>query len=192
MGILTRAGDLVYTFRFLKLLVTPFDKTDAFEMGIVDSDGKRDKSVKLDTSEKKSAYTPFHRLVFNIKRIMGKAPGGSSRLASYAAALFLIKEQYGVDVDKAMKEMQVNKYSIQEEMTEWFVIENNVLAPGVYRVKNPKVINTTFEELVQKRDQVRVLEDATPVGEIAGVFVYEAIHMKTNQPVYVTTGELIR
>ncbi len=27
MGMLQRAGDLIYTFRFLTLLVTPFEKT---------------------------------------------------------------------------------------------------------------------------------------------------------------------
>ena len=93
MGLLSRAGDLVYTFRFLKLLITPFNKTKAFELGIIDEDGVRQKSVKMDSTEKKSAFTTFHRLVFNIKKIMAKAPGGGSRLASYAAALFLIKEK---------------------------------------------------------------------------------------------------
>ena len=93
MGIIQRAGDLVYSFRFITLLVTPFEKTKAFELGIIDENGKRNKDVKLDTSERKSAYTSFHRLVFNIKKIIAKAPGGSTRLASYAAALYLIREK---------------------------------------------------------------------------------------------------
>lgn len=93
MGMLQRAGDLIYTFRFLTLLVTPFEKTKAFELGIIDEDGKRIKSVKLDDREKKGAYTPFHRLVFNVKKLIAKAPGGKSSVASYAAALYLIKEK---------------------------------------------------------------------------------------------------
>ena len=40
MGVISRAGDLFYAFRFLKLLVTPFEKTKAFELGIIDSNGK--------------------------------------------------------------------------------------------------------------------------------------------------------
>src|SRR6056300_208700 len=98
MSIITRGADLVYTFRFLRLLTTPFEKTKAFELGIIDKDGKRDKKgvPYIDTPEKKSAYTAFHRIVFNIKKLLAKAPGGSSKIASYAAALFLIKENYNV------------------------------------------------------------------------------------------------
>jgi hypothetical protein len=47
MGIIKRAGDLVYTFRFLKLLVTDFEDTDAYKAGIITADGKRDKSYDL-------------------------------------------------------------------------------------------------------------------------------------------------
>ena len=39
MGIISRTGDLFYAFRFLKLLVTPFEKTKAFELGIIDQEG---------------------------------------------------------------------------------------------------------------------------------------------------------
>ena len=47
MGIIKRAGDLVYTFRFLRLLTTPFEETEAFKQGIIDKDGKRNKEFKL-------------------------------------------------------------------------------------------------------------------------------------------------
>ena len=33
-----RAIDLFVTYRFIKLLVTPFEKTDAFKLGIIDED----------------------------------------------------------------------------------------------------------------------------------------------------------
>ena len=35
-----RAIDALITFRFLKLLVTPFNKTKAYELGIIDERGK--------------------------------------------------------------------------------------------------------------------------------------------------------
>jgi hypothetical protein len=66
MGILKKSADLVYTFRFLKLLVTPFDKTKAFELGLIDDKGKKLK--KSETSAEKDALTPFIRMVFNICR----------------------------------------------------------------------------------------------------------------------------
>ena len=36
-----RAIDLFVTYRFIKLLVTPFEKTEAFQLGIIDKDGNR-------------------------------------------------------------------------------------------------------------------------------------------------------
>ena len=41
-------------------------------------------------------YTRFIRLVFNVKKLIGKVPGGKTRIASYAAALYLIKEDFGI------------------------------------------------------------------------------------------------
>ena len=35
-----RAIDLLITYRVIKLLVTPFEKTKAFEYGIIDKNGK--------------------------------------------------------------------------------------------------------------------------------------------------------
>ena len=46
MSFVSRAGDLFYAFRFLKLLVTPFKKTKAFQLGIVDEKGKVLKRAK--------------------------------------------------------------------------------------------------------------------------------------------------
>lgn len=114
------ATDAIYTYRFLKLLVTPFDKTKAYELGLVDENGKRT-DKKVSSSEERAAYNLFHRLVFNIKKVLALAPGGSSRIASYAAALFLLKEQYGIDVDKVLLEAdlpQDEKEAIKKRIKE--------------------------------------------------------------------------
>jgi hypothetical protein len=96
MGILKSAADIVYTIRFLKLLVTKFEDTGAFKAGIIDKDGKKNPDFSMDKMDDREAYrdhyTSFHRLVFNLKKIMAKAPGGSSVVARYGAALALIKE----------------------------------------------------------------------------------------------------
>ena len=95
MGVVSRTADLFYAFRFLKLLVTPWDKTGAFEQGIIDENGKNLKKAKeLTTPQEKEVYTVFHRLVFNLKRLLNKVPFGKSRLASYAAALICRKALY--------------------------------------------------------------------------------------------------
>ena len=59
MGILKRAGDLVYTFRFLRLLTTPFENTEAFKQGIIDKDGNRNKEFTLNTMDNRDKYKEF-------------------------------------------------------------------------------------------------------------------------------------
>ena len=88
-----RAIDLFVTYRFVKLLTTPLEKTDAYTMGIIDKDGFRTKKILYKQSEQ-NAYTVVHKLVFNIKRIFAKVPGLRTRLGTYAAALFLLKDTF--------------------------------------------------------------------------------------------------
>ena len=94
MGILAGIGNIYFVYQFLKKLVTPFNKTKAFELGIIDETGKILKRRRdLEGSEEKDAYNLSDTLIWNVKKLMGKIPGGKSRIASYAAALWLIKEQ---------------------------------------------------------------------------------------------------
>jgi len=94
MGIIAGIGNIYFVYQFLKKLVTPFNKTDAFKLGIIDENGKILKRRRdLETSEEKDAYNLSDTLIWNVKKLMGKIPGGKSRIASYAAALWLIKEQ---------------------------------------------------------------------------------------------------
>ena len=96
MSILSSVGNIYFVYQFIKKLVTPFDKTKAFELGIIDDKGRILKKRRdLKTSEEKEAYNLSDTLIWNIKKLLSKVPGGQSRIASYAAALFLIKEQSG-------------------------------------------------------------------------------------------------
>jgi len=96
MSIVSTIGNIYFVYQFLKKLVTPFEKTKAFELGIIDEKGKIIRKRKdLKTKDEKEAYTLSDTLIWNIKKLLGKVPGGQSRIASYAAALFLIKEQQG-------------------------------------------------------------------------------------------------
>lgn len=195
MGIVKRAADLAYTFRFLKLLVTPFEKTKAYELGIIDERGNRDRSVKITTSEQKSAYTAFHRLVFNVKKILAKIPGGSSSIASYAAALYLIKENLGIqdkNLEKIIEKSGYETLDFLKESNEWFLLEDKRLSPGIYKIKYDKVVNSTFEELIKPKDRIRIGEDCYPVGQIFGLDIYEGVHVISNQKVFLTIEELIR
>jgi len=92
---MARIVDNLIAFKILKMLVTPFSETDAFKYGIIDDKGKTiRKSNTLTSNAEKESYTYLHRLVFGIKKIINKLPGGESRLKTLIAALWLVKEQY--------------------------------------------------------------------------------------------------
>jgi hypothetical protein len=87
------------------MLVTSFDKTSAYRLGIVDETGKvLRKMADLRTDEERNSYTYLHRLVFNLKRILNKLPGGESKLKNIVAAFFLIKECYEKNDSAALLE----------------------------------------------------------------------------------------
>ena len=107
----SRAVDLIITYRVVKLLVTPFEKQEAFKFGIIDKDGNVLKKFrKLKTEKERKAYTMLHRFVFNLKRIL-KRVGLGSKLASFAVALgLLIKEDKNYIEHKSLIESAVISY----------------------------------------------------------------------------------
>ena len=127
-----RAIDLFVTYRFLRLLTTPFEKTDAYKFGIIDKDGNRVKkpkstkpAVELATSELKNSYTILHKLVFNIKKLFSKVPGLRTKVGTYAAALFLLKDTFKEHVDdpdmfekEFMKYLKENDIELDNEISE--------------------------------------------------------------------------
>ena len=116
MGVISGAANLFFIYRFLRILTTAWEDSDAFKLGIIDENGKiLKKKNKLKGKEEKEAYTMMHRFVWKMKRLMEKIPFGKSRLASYAAALWLIKEEkdfHGTD-----NELQESFLSFLE--TDW-------------------------------------------------------------------------
>ena len=187
MGMVKRAGDLLYTFRFLKLLTTNFQDTAAFRMGLIDARGKKRRRAK--NPQEKNAYTPFHRLVYNIKRLI---PGG--KVGSYASALYLIKEQFSLSdrtIKEALKEFDIDPSMFLAETSSWFILEDGRLAYGDYKLKHPKVVNGIMEDVAGKHDWVRASNDCYPVGAIFGMDIYEVTHKRSGQSLYVSIGDLL-
>lgn len=90
--------DIALVYSFLKRLVTPFEKWDAYKVGMIDADGKVIVPKNKRTSEQDKSWGYFDRLVANLKKLLGKIPGGKSRIATFAAALLLIREE-NIDPD---------------------------------------------------------------------------------------------
>ena len=199
-----RAIDLFVTYRFIKLLTTPFEKTDAFKLGIIDENGNRIKDkttrkpvVVLNTSELKNAYTILHKLVFNIKKIFAKVPGLRTKVGTYAAALFLLKDtlrEHVSDPDVFEKEfikyLKENKIELDREISEEGIGFGEVLPKGEYVLKND-ILNKEEEDLTAKKgDKVVAFADESPVDTVLGVEIFPVIHVKSQEKIYVSLEDI--
>ena len=191
-----RAIDLFVTYRFIKLLVTPFNKTDAFKNGVIDKDGYRlDK--ELNTIDEKNSYTILHKLVFNIKKIFGKVPGLRTKLGTYAAALFLLKDTFKESVDdpdvfekEFMKYLKEQGYEIDDSISEEVIGFGEVLPKGEYTLVND-ILNAEEEELTARSgDKVVAYDDEAPIDTILGVDIFPVVHIKTQEKIYVGLEDL--
>ena len=189
-----RAVDLFVVYRFLRVLVTPWHKQEAFKLGIIDKDGKTlKKSRDLGTEVEKSAFTLLHRLVFNLKRIMMKIPGVRTQLGTYATALFLLKEHYKIE---NLPEAEVTKYLLENKLidlndniSEEVIGFGNMLPMGEYKLKDQVAVDDD-EINAQKGDIVSALEDTPPSDRILGVDVFPVIHKKSNKIIYVSLEDI--
>ena len=204
-----RAIDLFVTYRFIKLLVTPFEKTDAFKLGIIDKNGNRvvppkpqfgpwyKKPKPLTTSEQKNAYTILHKLVFNIKKLFAKVPGLRTKLGSYAAALFLLKDTFKESVDdpdvfekEFMKYLNEQGYEIDDSISEQVIGFGEILPKGEYTLVND-ILNKEEEELSAKKgDKVAVFDDEPPIDTVLGVEIFSVVHLRTKEIIYVSLEDL--
>ena len=199
-----RAIDLFVTYRFIKLLTTPFEKTDAFKLGIIDENGNRIKDkttrkpvVVLNTSELKNAYTILHKLVFNIKKIFAKVPGLRTKVGTYAAALFLLKDTFKESVDdpdmfekEFMKYLKEQGVELDNEISEEGIGFGEVLPKGNYVLVND-ILNKEEEDLSAKKgDKVVAFADEAPVDTVLGVDIFPVVHVKTQEKIYVSLEDI--
>jgi len=120
---MSRAIDLIITYRVVKMLVTPFNKFKAFDLGIIDEKGKSLIKMKDVKGSDRKHYTMLHRFVFNLKRILQKV-GLGSRLGSFAVALaLLIKEDKTMAQHKDLIESAVITYLKEENLYDMLLNE---------------------------------------------------------------------
>lgn len=172
---MTRFVDSLITYRILQLLVTPFEETPAFKLGIIDKNGKELKKMsQLNTVAERDAFTLLHRLVFRLKKIIEKVPVENKKLLSFAAALALIKENVEHNREPIDLEFQYLNFSkdIKEELAvvENFVYKNPIKtfkihyeeAPVNNAAATPGIAGFTPETLgVRRKKKFKVLKRGT-------------------------------
>ena len=129
----TGVVDIFMVYQFLKRLATPFEKWDAYKAGVIDKQGniimkKRDRS----TLEQKKSFKIFDLMILKLKRLLGKVPGGKTKLASYAAALWLIKEDW-----ESKTEEQLLSEDIEDEFLRYMKdARNRKFQMFMHRISN--------------------------------------------------------
>jgi len=191
-----RAIDLLITYRITKLLVTPFEKQDAYKYGIIDKNGKvLRKTSDLNTGKEKDSYTVLHRFVFNLKRLINIIPGGKSKLGTYAAALgLLLKEQK--DLNAIELERTLYKH----------LVDNNLIAYGDdlnesvgfdYLPEGRFTVIDDLEDLSGNKtaeigDIVYTTENQKPFDNYFGVNLYHVINEDTKKRIVVSEDNIER
>ena len=165
------AVDLFITYKFVRLLTTKWNKTDAFDAGVIDKKGKLLVKSADRTSAQNKAYTIFDKLVFNMKRILEKVPFGKSQISSYAAALFLLREETGMEEADILKVLEDLGHNTSIDLNEDF----KELREGQYILNHEGYKGTPVN-----------LDSIKPVGHFAGVPIY-----KTKENIYLSVNNIL-
>ena len=173
---MSRVIDALVAYRVLKLLVTPFNKTKAFALGIIDEKGKvLKKSKQIKDPQERNAYTLLIRFVFNLKRMLSKLGIRGPLGSATAAAIAFFKEEHG---DNLEVEREIYKY-IKEQGFEFEISENygEPLTEGTYKVKHD--IHNLDGDIVITMDES--IEFNGDVDTIMGydVFKYNDVYLTT-------------
>ena len=177
-----RVIDALIAYRLVKLLVTPFKKTKAYQLGIIDEKGKvliKAKDIKKlpynKRAEATKAYTLLIRFVFNLKRLLAKigirGPLGSA--AAAAIAFFREEKDYNPIIEK-----EVYKY-IKEQGFEFDVNENygEPISHGKYIV-NRDIYDLEGDVVINRGEAIDFKEDTQPIMGY-DVFKYQDTFLTT-------------
>mgnify|MGYP007119777040 CR=1 FL=1 len=181
---MSRAIDALIAARLIKLLVTPFKKTKAYELGIIDDKGKvlikskdfmkkfRDTTVRM---KARKAYTLLIRFVFNLKRLLSKVGIRGPIGSAAAAAIAFLKEEYP---NNLYVEQEVYKY-LKEQGFEFDMSEDygEPLVEGEYKVKND--IYNLDGDIIINSDENILYTNTTHTIMGYDVFKYKDVYLTT-------------
>ena len=180
---MSRVIDALVAYRVLKLLVTPWKKTKAYQLGIIDEKGKvLIKSRQITNQTQRKAYTLLIRFVFNLKRMLQKVGIRGPLGSAAAAAVAFLKEEHkiGDDVEKELyKHLKENGFEF--EMNEQY---GEPLVEGSYKLRND-IYDLEGDVLIKKDDTIE-LPNELQLDSIMGydVFKYKNLYMTTEDVIY--------
>lgn len=133
MGIATAFMDSYFALKFIRLITTPWAATDAYKLGIVDANGNQlIKRAQFTSDAERAAYSKFTQLAFNVKKMLARFAFGNSTIGRYAAALHLIREHLGPNLQNkdAITEAFIDHFNLNEEYAKYLTEDTGSGAMG--------------------------------------------------------------
>ena len=109
--------DLYLVYRILRLFTTPFAEWEANKTGVIDDEGNIVVPSEKRTPAQDDSFTKFDLLILKLKRVLEKLPFGKNKFASYAAALFLLKEEKNIK-EETLEEQFLDYYNGKTYLSE--------------------------------------------------------------------------
>jgi len=155
--------DTVIVYQLLRKLVRPFIQMPAYQMGIIDENGDFLKKVDTLTPEEKATVTPLDILVINLKRILGKFPGGKSKLASFAAALYLIRAHSKINESNIVDTL----FTLEEDFNKFLEEDAPANATGAFvaGTKGDVVVTKSAADKYKSKNKLMGIARRIPVAE---------------------------
>jgi hypothetical protein len=161
----------VIAYNIIRDLTIPFDRTEAFKKGVIDKDGNFLVKQKDMTSEqKKTIPSILTILAWNLKKILSKIGIGRSSIASFAAALYLLREEIGSEDKNRGLEIKLMEY-----------IENNLFKNDRERMINEAFESSLLSSIIESGEYdiqgtfVTVEETLKPFTYVMGIPLYRHI-----------------
>jgi hypothetical protein len=127
----------IIAYNIIRDLTVPFNRTDAFKLGVIDKDGNFLLKQKDMTREQRNSVPSILTiLAWNIKKILSKIGIGRSSIASFATALYLLREEIGNKGESRQMEIRLMEY-IEKEL---------------FKSDREKMINEAFESSLLSSD----------------------------------------
>ena len=127
--------------------------------------------------------------------MLSKIPFGRSKLATYATALFLIKEHTGIPESKLrsiLEEATGEKFNdTYFNENKWFETDTG-LNIGTYTLTEDVLSPITGDVIALKNTKVKVSEKTMACSSIFGKNIYKVIHIPTQQEIYISNGDIKR
>jgi len=164
----TGVVDIFMVYQFLKRLATPFDKWDAFKEGVIDKQGNIILKKNNRNQKQKKSLKIFDVMILRLKRLLGKIPGGKTRIASYAAALWLVKEDWQNRSEEQLLSEGINDLDVD-------------FLNYMREARNKK-----FQEFIAQISNEEAPANATGGGNVAGLGVNGPSDVKVSRNVRTT------